>query len=143
MTDANGTKHVNENGGEKPMVLVVDDEKNIANTLALILRTRNFRAEAAYDGPSGIEMYRSLRPDLVLSDVVMPGMTGIEMGIALKQEFPDSRILLFSGQAAAADLLEDAIKKGYAFEMLAKPIHPEELLAKVTQLLRADKISTP
>jgi CheY-like chemotaxis protein len=132
---------MNENGRAKPMILVVDDEKNIADTLTLILRTKDLAAETAYDGPSGIELYRSLRPDLVLSDVVMPGMTGIEMGIALKQEFPDCHILLFSGQAAATDLLQDAINKGHAFEMLAKPIHPEQLLQKLMQLLSVDKVA--
>ena len=60
----------------------------------------------------------------------MPGMNGIEMAIQIRQRYPACKVLLFSGQAATADLLEEARQSGYDFELLAKPVHPTELLAK-------------
>src|SRR5512140_1434938 len=102
-------------GSKTRSLLVVDDEKRIADTLVLIMQSKGYLAEAAYDAVEGIAAYRRGRPDLVISDVVMPGMNGVEMSIAIRQEFPDARIFLFSGQAAAADLLAAARLRGYDF----------------------------
>ena len=61
----------------------------------------------------------------------MPGMTGIKVAIAVRGRLPDCKILLFSGQAATADLLQKAKTHGHEFEIVAKPIHPSDLLAKL------------
>lgn len=120
----------------KLQVLVVDDEKSIADTLALILRAKGYGSVSAYDGASGLEMYRTMVPDLVISDVVMPEMNGIEMAISIRREFLKSRILLFSGQQTLAEeMLEESRSRGYDFELLPKPIHPVELLEKVAELI--------
>ncbi|HZU41082.1 MAG TPA: response regulator [Terriglobales bacterium] len=119
----------------RPSILVVDDEERIADTLVLILKTKQYEAEAAYDAASALEICSRRTPDLVISDVVMPGMNGIEMAVMIRSHFPSCRILLFSGQAATADLLEEARHRGHEFELLAKPVHPETLLAKVNQLI--------
>jgi CheY-like chemotaxis protein len=71
----------------RPFIVVVDDEKRIADTLALILDSKGYSAEAAHDGESALEICRQRIPDLVLSDVVMPGMNGIELAIAVSQQF--------------------------------------------------------
>lgn len=118
-----------------PFVLVVDDERRIADTLALILNTKDYAAEAAYDGASALEICRQRVPDLIVTDVVMPRMNGIELAIAIRRQFPDCRILLFSGQAETLEILEDAKRRGYDFELLAKPLHPEDLLKKVKELI--------
>src|SRR5215470_6813268 len=89
-------------------VLVVDDEQIIADTLAMILSKNGYRAKAAYDGSDALKMAREHRPRLVISDVVMPGMTGIELAFALEATVPETKILLFSGQAATMDLLSKA-----------------------------------
>jgi CheY-like chemotaxis protein len=73
----------------------------------------------------------SFQPKMLIVDVVMPGMTGIEVAIAVRGRLPDCKILLFSGQAATADLLEQAKTNGHDFEIVAKPIHPADLLAKL------------
>lgn len=112
-------------------VLVVDDERVIADTLAAILRNAGYDAAAAYDGPGAISLSESCSPDLVITDVVMPGMNGIELAILIKQRYPACKVLLFSGQAATADLLKEARQSGHDFELLAKPVHPTELLAKL------------
>jgi CheY-like chemotaxis protein len=127
---------------EKPCILVVDDEKRIADTLTLILRSKGYAAEASYDGASGLDVCRRLRPNLVVSDVVMPVMNGIEMATVIRKEYPSCHILLFSGQAATTKLLEQAQAEGHQFEMLAKPIHPEQLLERVAQLIGPAVTST-
>jgi CheY-like chemotaxis protein len=117
--------------GKKPRVLVVDDEQVIADTLAKILDLNGYDASAVYTGTAAVESARSLKPDLVISDVIMPDMNGIEAAISIRGFLPGCKILLFSGQAATADLLENARAQGHEFEILAKPVHPSDLLAKL------------
>jgi CheY-like chemotaxis protein len=117
----------------KPRVLVVDDEHVIADTLAIILNHAGFDASAAYTGTGAVALARTARPDLIICDVMMPDMNGIDAAIHIREFLPDCKILLFSGQAATADLLEDARARGYEFEILAKPIHPQDLLAKLRE----------
>jgi CheY-like chemotaxis protein len=119
----------------RPFILVVDDERRIAETLVLILNIKGYAAEAAHDGASALEICRQRLPDLVVTDVVMPGMNGIELAIAIRRQFPGGRILLFSGQAETLEILEDAKRRGYDFDLLAKPVPPEELLKKVEELI--------
>ena len=120
-----------ETNKHKPKVLVVDDERVIADTLAIILNQHGFDASAVYTGNGAVEQARALRPDLIISDVIMPDMNGIEAAIHIRNFLPNCKILLFSGQAATADLLESARAKGHEFEILAKPVHPQDLLAKL------------
>ena len=124
MTPANGRP-------SKPRVLVVDDERVIADTLATILNQNGFEASAVYTGTAAVDSARSSHPDLVISDVIMQDMNGIEAAIRIRQMLPACKILLFSGQAATADLLEKARAQGHQFEILAKPVHPQDLLAKL------------
>ena len=112
-------------------VFVVDDEKIIADTLSAILRASGFDAKAFYDGVSTISACQVDAPDWIISDVVMPGMSGIDMSVQIRQSYPDCKILLFSGQAATAQLLDKAKASGHNFEVLLKPVHPTELLAKL------------
>ena len=82
-------------GEDVRRIVVVDDEKRIADTLALILRSAGYVAEVAYDGISGLALCGEYRPDLVISDVVMPGMSGIELAMEISRELPTCRILLY------------------------------------------------
>jgi CheY-like chemotaxis protein len=115
----------------KPKVLVVDDERVIADTLAIILNQHGYDASAVYTGTEAVERARASKPDLIISDVIMPDMNGIEAAIKIRTFLPSCKILLFSGQAATADLLEVARSQGHEFEILAKPVHPQDLLAKL------------
>jgi DNA-binding response OmpR family regulator len=113
-----------------PLILVVDDEQTIADTLGLILQNAGFAAAACYAGVDALELARLTPPDLLLSDVVMPGMSGIELAVEVTRLVPDCQILLFS---ATVDRLP--VTNGQRFKLLAKPIHPSELLAEVSRLL--------
>jgi len=115
----------------KPRVLIADDEQVIANTLAIILNQSGFEARAVYSGESAIETLDTFQPNMLISDVIMAGMTGIEAAIKIRSRLPQCKILLFSGQAATADLLEKAREQGHEIEILAKPVHPTDLLAKL------------
>ncbi|HEY5381084.1 MAG TPA: response regulator [Acidobacteriaceae bacterium] len=120
------------NGTDKqpqaPRILVVDDEKLIADTIVQILNRNGFIAEAAYSGAEAIEKAERHCPELVLSDVLMPHIDGVEAAIAIRELCPDTRILLFSGQAATVEILARARERGHIFELLPKPIHPTQLI---------------
>lgn len=109
----------------------MDDERVIADTLSTILNQNGFDASAVYSGISAVDRAREIRPELVISDVIMQDMNGIEAAIRIREILPGCKILLFSGQAATADLLERARAQGHEFEILAKPVHPQDLLAKL------------
>lgn len=117
-----------------PRVLVVDDETLIADTIVQILNRSGFIAEAAYGGPEAIEAARRITPEIVLSDVLMPHLDGVETAIAIQELLPETRIVLFSGQAATVEILARARARGYQFELLAKPLHPSLLLEHLRQI---------
>ena len=111
-----------------PRILVVDDEKVIADTIVQILNRNGFIAEAAYGGEEAIQKAKSHCPELVLSDVLMPHIDGVEAAIAIREHCPETRIVLFSGQAATVEILARARERGHSFELLPKPIHPTQLI---------------
>ncbi len=115
----------------KPLVLIVDDERVIADTLAIILNKSGYDATAVYSGTDAVEKARQMKPALVISDVVMADMNGIDASIEIRKILPECKILLFSGQAATKDLLAKARADGHNFELLIKPVHPTDLLKNV------------
>src|SRR5215471_15627583 len=121
--------------GKSPVVLVVDDEQIIADTLSIILSKSGFETMTAYDGLTALELARNVPPDLLISDVVMPQMTGIELAITLTRNVPSCKVLLFSGQAATVDLLEEARRTGHDFTTLSKPVHPTDMLKRISEAL--------
>ncbi len=123
----------------RPVVLVVDDESAIADTLAEILTRSGYTAMPAYDAEEALETALLMPPELLITDVVLPGMSGIELAITIRRIFPDCKILLFSGQAATADLLASANRSGHKFELLSKPVHPSELLVWASESLKTQK----
>ena len=115
----------------KSRILIVDDEKNIADTLAMVFKIKGHEAMAVYSAESAVEAIETFEPDVVLSDVIMGKMTGVDLAIYLSKARPDCKITLFSGQTDTANLLAEANRKGHAFRLLAKPIHPEKLLEDI------------
>ena len=114
-------------------VLIVDDQRLIADTLAEILGNAGFDAVAAYDGFDALDKASRFHPNWVLTDVLMPRMNGVELAIAIRKNYPNSAILLFSGQTNISEILQEEHRQGYQFELIAKPIHPMRLIERLKQ----------
>lgn len=118
-----------------PRVFVVDDEHVIASTLVAILNFYGYCAKAFSAPHEALSAARLSAPDLLISDVAMPGISGVDLAIQMKAQYPQCKILLFSGQAATRDLLEDARTLGHDFLLLDKPVHPSTMLSTVGETL--------
>jgi CheY-like chemotaxis protein len=114
-----------------PRIFVVDDEKMIAEALALILRKSGYSARFFLNPLEALQVSLSEPPDLLISDVKMPQLSGIDLAIRIREQCPRCKILLFSGQAGTADLLHGARKQGHDFHLLSKPIYPSDLLHRI------------
>jgi DNA-binding NtrC family response regulator len=114
------------NGPRK--VLVVDDEVIIADTLRLILASRGYEAFAVYNAEEALDWCRNGCPDVVITDVIMGPMNGVELAVRLAESLPECKVLLISGHAVTSSLLEDAPARGLNFPIMAKPVHPEQIL---------------
>jgi CheY-like chemotaxis protein len=95
-------------------IFVVDDETVIAASLAAILQMNGFSVRFFTCPLEALAAARSESPDLIISDIAMPGISGIDLAIQMRAQYPNCKILLFSGQAATSDLLEKARAHGYA-----------------------------
>jgi DNA-binding NtrC family response regulator len=124
-------------------VFVVDDEQLIASTLAAILKLHGFCATSFTSPLEALEAARLRAPDLLISDVMMPGISGIDLAMQMKAKYPTCKILLFSGQAATQDLLGDARRHGHDFQLLQKPIHPSVMLKSIRALADESKLPGP
>ena|SRR5579863_3518699 len=117
------------------IVYVVDDEEIIAKSLAMILNREGFVASPFFDPREALaSAAKNAPPELLISDIKMPGMNGVELGIQFRRLYPDCRVLLFSGTANTSELLHDSRKEGFDFECLMKPVHPADLLAKLREV---------
>ena len=114
-----------------PCVFVVDDQPVIASTLAAILQMHGFSAKFFTSPLEALAAARAKSPDLLISDVEMPGLSGIELAIQMKAQYPTCKILLFSGRPSGLDMLDTARARGHNFDLLLKPVHPRELLSEI------------
>jgi DNA-binding NtrC family response regulator len=119
-------------------IYLVDDEHLIVSTLARILCLRGFDATGFTEPLLALEAARSEAPDLLISDIVMPQLSGIDLAIQVQGDCPGCRVILFSGQANLDDLLEVPGDTAQGFELLAKPIHPDVLLRSVEKIFELD-----
>ncbi len=117
-----------------PRVLIADDEIMIADTLAMILNQNGYEATAVYSGEDAVKIAKTFRPRTLLSDVVMTGISGIQAALQIRQILPHCGILLFSGHGPIAESLARAVPDTQAFEILAKPVHPRDLLERLRAL---------
>lgn len=119
------------------LVYVVDDEETIAKTLALILTSSGFEAIAFTEPLEALFAAKSRCPNFLITDVSMPSLNGIELGIRFKALYPECKVLLFSGAISTGPLLDGAAQRGFEFTILAKPVHPTELLETLNQMERS------
>ncbi len=125
------------------LVFVVDDRTVIAESLVMVLNQAGFRGIAFDDPTMALSAALIKQPDALIADVIMPRMTGIDLAIRVRKAHPECRVLLYSGQIHTDDLLERAKKEGHEFEILAKPVHPDEILERLRDLVIAnDRIGT-
>jgi FixJ family two-component response regulator len=115
------------------LIFVVDDEFVIASTLALILIHKGFEAISFSAPGEALEAARSRAPDLLITDVVMPHFSGVDLAIRIQEQCPNCKVLLFSGQAATAASLLTAKERGQNFDIMSKPVHPMDLLRKIAE----------
>ena len=125
---------VAEGVDDRPVVMVVDDEPLVADTLAMILTHAGYRAMRAYDAKTALEMASVRAPDLLISDVAMPQMNGVELALGMVSMVPACKVVLFSGHARSVDLMR-AYDAGHDFPLMAKPMHPSEMLGQVARSL--------
>ena len=107
---------------------MVEDEAVVLHTLQLILKQNGYDVRGARDGAEALAITKGFSPNILLCDINLPDMDGIQISLEIKQAIPDCRIVLLSGDITSTELLEEAQKQGYHFEVLAKPTEPQKLL---------------
>ena len=112
---------------QKPSVLVVDDESGILDTLRILLRNEGFEVTTAQGGKSGLEQIRTGAHDLILSDVRMPQVTGLDILNAAREQDPMTPVILMTAQASLQSAIQ-AVNSG-AFYYIQKPFSNDELVA--------------
>jgi DNA-binding response OmpR family regulator len=117
-------------------ILVVDDDRDVAQSIELALRRRGFRVTLAYSGVEAIKLLRRYRPDLVILDVLMPGMSGLEVCRRLRasDSTADLPIIFLTARGQEQDRIE-GLRAG-ADDYLSKPFNLEELILRVRAVLR-------
>jgi two-component system, chemotaxis family, chemotaxis protein CheY len=118
-------------------ILVIDDDVHICETVRRTLEARGHSVQSVEDGADGIASLAELAPDLVITDVFMPGQDGIETLLEIRKAFPVLKVIVMSGgdSSGLINLLDDAEMLG-ADRTLAKPFTPEELVAAVDGVLK-------
>lgn len=112
---------------QQPSVLVIDDESGILDTLRILLKKEGYEVSTAQGGKAGLEAIRANAPDIVLTDVRMPQVTGLDILQAVKETDPITPVLLMTAQASLQSAIQ-AVNAG-AFYYLQKPFANDELLA--------------
>ena len=121
-------------------VLVVDDEANIRELVSVYLLSAGFTIEFAADGPSAIEQFHAVAPDLIVLDIMLPGMTGAEVCAQIRAE-SNVPILMLTARDADADKV--ALLESGADDYIVKPFSPPELVARVRAILRRTGLGMP
>lgn len=125
------------------VVLVVDDEPIIAETLAAILRHSGLAAITALNGADVLEISKVIPPEMLITDLAMPGLSGFDLALQVTEAIPDCEVILFSGQTSTGELLQAIQDAGRNFMTLVKPVHPKDLLARVFERLALRGGSVP
>ncbi|MGH7636848.1 MAG: sigma-54-dependent transcriptional regulator [Gemmatimonadaceae bacterium] len=112
---------------QRPTVLVVDDEAAILDTLRILLRNEGFEPFVAHGGRKALEQLPQLRPDIVLTDIRMPNIGGVEVLSAAREADPDTPVILMTAQATLQSAMQ-AVNEG-AFYYIQKPFRNDELIA--------------
>jgi DNA-binding NtrC family response regulator len=118
---------VTERSNGAPNVLIIDDEAGILDSLRILLKNEGFTPHVALGGKQGLDQIESLSPDIVLSDVRMPTVSGLQVLSAARQRDPDTPVILMTAQATLQSAMQ-AVNEG-AFYYIQKPFRNDELVA--------------
>jgi len=121
--------------GKQLRVSVVDDEVLIASSLATVLCYQGFDASFFTEPLRALQSARYYAPDLLISEVLMPVLSGIELAIRVQRYCPKCKVLLLSGQPDTTDLHTTSRANEHTFDVLQKPIHPTALLKEIQSTL--------
>jgi DNA-binding NtrC family response regulator len=119
-----------------PRIFVVDDAPRVASSIADVLRVSGFSAVSFTDPVEALTAALAESPDLLMSDIYMAELSGIELASRLRSLDVECDILLFSGHPYAADLVDEARGRGHSFRFLIKPIPPTRLIHEVAAICR-------
>ncbi len=117
----------------KPRVLVVDDDSALAEMLGIVLRTDGFEPAFVTDGSRAVKAFREIRPDIVLLDLMLPGVSGIDVCRAIRAE-SGTPIIMLTAKTDTVDVVL-GLESG-ADDYVMKPFKPKELVARMRARLR-------
>ena len=127
-----------EDRGSTPKVriLVADDEEVITTTLASILDLAGYDTCAVFEGPAATRLLEVLKPDLIVTDITLPCVRETRATLKASTRLPRCRIQLFTGHVNLPDLLRSGLEKELSFDVIARPIQPDDLLRLLKFTLR-------
>src|SRR6187549_3646017 len=118
---------MSESTESRPTVLIIDDESGIVDTLRILLKNEGFAAHVAFGGRQGLEQIAALKPNVVLCDIRMPAVGGLDVLAAAREQDPDLPVILMTAQASLQTAIQ-AVNQG-AFHYIQKPFRNDELVA--------------
>jgi CheY-like chemotaxis protein len=121
----------------KTKILVVDDVDTIARVYARFLERQGYEVHIAYNGDEALIQYDQFKPDLVISDIRMPKMSGFELASELRKRNPNIKIILMTGYADEAEVLEQ--QKSHGFPFFTKPADLQTTVANIVEEVLAGK----
>jgi DNA-binding NtrC family response regulator len=124
----------------RPTVLIIDDESGIVDTLRILLKNEGFAAHVAFGGKQGIDQIATIRPDIIISDIRMPGVTGLDVLSASRAQDPDCPVILMTAQASLQSAIS-AVNDG-AFHYVQKPFQNDALIAIVKRAAETRQLKT-
>ncbi|MBN2029014.1 response regulator [bacterium] len=121
----------------KKKILVVDDVDTIARVYARFLERQGYDVQIAFNGEEALSVWEQFKPDLVISDIRMPKMSGFELANALRQKNPKQKVILMTGYADEAEVLEQ--QKSHGFPFFTKPADLQTTVTKIVEDVLAGK----
>ena len=124
---------------DSPLVLVVDDELHICNILRRILKQGGYQVITAPDGKTALRLIQEKKPDVILLDLLMPGMDGREVCQRVRESSTKTQIVYFTAKPDALDPLESKELRREADAFIAKPATSKQILSEVNRVLQVSQ----